>query len=148
MTSASSYHLYVGGDIAAATFTAAWMRPPAAPSAPLTLAQTPQGFMRLQQQLQQTGIAPTDILIVMEATRTDWVALAVTLHHAGDAVGVINPLQAHHFAKALLRRAQTDALAAQILAQLAAHLQPAAWTPPPDVYHQLRQRFVALRHVA
>ena len=34
-------------------------------------------------------------------------------------VSVINPAQAHHFAKALLQRAKTDAIDAQTLAQLA-----------------------------
>jgi hypothetical protein len=60
MNTPSSYQLYVGVDIAATTFTAAWLRPGASPSAPLTLEQTLQGFTRLQQQLQQTGIAPPD----------------------------------------------------------------------------------------
>jgi hypothetical protein len=39
--------------------------------------------------------------------------------HEGFQVSVINPAQAHHFAKALLKRAKTDAIDAQTLAQLA-----------------------------
>ncbi len=42
--SPSAYRLFVGVDIAAATFTAVWMAPGAAPGRPLTLDQTPQGF--------------------------------------------------------------------------------------------------------
>ena len=53
---------------------------------------------------------------------------------------MINPSQAHHFAKALLKRAKTDAIDAQTLAQLASVLQPAAWNPPPQVYTELHQR--------
>ena len=79
----------------------------------------------------------------MEATGNYWVALAVTLHEAGYRVAVVNPRQAHHCAKAQLRRAKTDALDARDLAQLAAALQPAPWTPPPAVYHEVRQRLVA-----
>jgi transposase len=56
---------------------------------------------------------------------------------------VVNPRQAHHFAKAQLRRAKTDALDARDLAQLAAALRPAPWTPPPAVYHEVRQRLAA-----
>ncbi|MCA1670525.1 MAG: transposase [Thermomicrobia bacterium] len=52
----------------------------------------------------------------------------------------MNPLQAHHFAKAQLRRAKTDPLDAQNLAQLAAALRPVVWTPPPAVYHDTAQR--------
>ncbi len=79
----------------------------------------------------------------MEATGNSWVALAVTLHEAGYRVAVVNPRQAHHCAKAQLRRAKTDALDARDLAQLAAALQPTPWTPPPAVYHEVRQRLVA-----
>jgi transposase len=35
----------------------------------------------------------------MEATGSYWIALASTLHQAGFAVRVINPAQAHHFAR-------------------------------------------------
>ncbi len=137
------HQLYVGIDIAAATFTAAWLSPGGAPTPPVTHSQTPQGFAALQRHLAVTGSAPAATLVVLEATGSYWVALAVTLHAAGYAVSVINPLQAHHFAKAQLRRAKTDPLDARNLAQLAAALQPAVWTPPPAVYHEVRQRLTA-----
>ncbi len=137
------YQLYVGIDIAATGFTAAWLSPGGSPIPPVTHPQTPQGFAALQRHLAVTGSAPAATLVVLEATGSYWVALAVTLHAAGYAVSVINPLQAHHFAKAQLRRAKTDPLDAQNLAQLAAALQPALWTPPPAVYHEVRQRLTA-----
>jgi transposase len=55
-------------------------------------------------------------------------------------VSVINPGQAHHSAKALLKRAKTDAIDAQTLAQLAMVLQPEPWLPPPQIYYALQQR--------
>ncbi len=76
----------------------------------------------------------------MEATGSYWVALATTLTQAGFEVSVINPDQAHHFAKALLQRAKTDAIDARALAQLAALLRPAPWTPPPAIDTDLQQR--------
>lgn len=139
----ANYQLYVGIDIAAATFTAAWMPPGGSPTPPVTHPQTPQGFAALQRQFAATGSAPDTTLVVLEATGSYWIALAVTLHAAGYAVSVINPLQAHHFAKAQLRRAKTDPLDAQNLAQLATALRPAVWTPPPAVYHEVRQRLTA-----
>jgi len=54
------------------------------------------------------------------------------------AVSVINPSQAHDFAKALLKRAKTDAIDAHTLAHLAALLQPERWTPPPAIYAELQ----------
>jgi transposase len=140
---ATGYQLFVGIDIAAATFTAAWMAVGAAPAPPVTHPQRAEGYAALQRQLAATGSIPATTLVVLEATGSYWVALAVTLHAAGYAVSVINPLQAHHFAKAQLRRAKTDPVDAQNLTRLAAALQPAVWTPPPAVYHEVRQRLAA-----
>lgn len=53
---------------------------------------------------------------------------------------MVNPAQAHDFAKALLNRSKTDAIDAQTLAKLASLLRPQPWTPPPAIYHQLQQR--------
>ncbi len=139
MTAASST-LFVGIDIAAKTLAAAWLRPGEVASRPITLAQSPQGFAALHERLGQTGFTPTEIHVAMEATGSYWIALATTLVHTGYRVSVINPAQAHHFAKALLKRAKTDAIDAQTLAQLAALLQPAPWTPPPTVYYEVQQR--------
>ncbi len=135
--------LDVGVDIAAATFTASWLVLGGKAAAPVTLAQTPAGFAALQQRLQATGVAPAATRVVMEATSTYWIALAVALHGAGYRVHVINPAQAHHFAKAQLRRAKTDALDAQDLARLAGKLELTPWAPPPAAYHELRQRLLA-----
>ncbi len=53
---------------------------------------------------------PTDTLIVLEASGSYWIALATTLVERGYHVSVVNPKQAHDFAKALLKRAKTDAI--------------------------------------
>jgi transposase len=135
-----AYDLFVGIDIAAATATFAWQRQGAPLSRPLTIPQTPNGYATLSARLHASGVTPDCTLVVLEATGSYWITLATTLHDAGYAVSVINPAQAHAFAKALLKRAKTDAIDAQTLTQLAAMLQPAPWTPPPAVYHELQQR--------
>jgi transposase len=150
----STNQLFVGIDIAATTATAAWLTSNTAnqanPSNPFTFDQTPSGFGLLMKKLKAAGApagigaGPQDTLVVMEATSTYWIMLASTLHEAGYRVSVINPTQAHHFAKALLKRAKTDQLDAQTLACLAQTLQPEPWTPPPAIYHELQQR-LALR---
>src|SRR6266508_6013175 len=143
LTNRPPYQLFVGIDIAATTFTAVWTTdgPPRERARPF--AQTPAGFAALQDQLRATGVAPAHILIVVEATGSYWVALAVCLHQAGYVVSVVNPAQAHNYAKSLPRRAKTDVLDAPVLAQFAAERKPAPWTPHPAVYHELRQRLVA-----
>ena len=122
--------LFVGVDIAAATVTASWLAPGGRPSQPVTVEQTPAGHAALQRRLLAVDHAPVATLVALEATGSYWLTLATTLTHAGFRVAVINPAQAHHFAKALLTRAKTDAIDAQTLAHLAALLRPVPWTPP------------------
>lgn len=119
LSAPSRYRLFVGIDIAATSATAAWMEPQARPTRVITIPQTSAGYAGLQQRL-----------------------LATTLATAGFAVSVINPTQASDFAKALLKRAKTDAIDAQTLAELGARLQPEPWTPPPPVYTELHQRLM------
>jgi transposase len=136
-----SYHLFVGVDIASRESTAASLVAGAKSTREShSYAQTSTGFERFQTRLQASGIAPGDILIVMEATGSYWIALATTLYHAGYAVSVINPAQAHYFAKAQLKQAKNDVLDAQTIAELAQALIPACWTPPPQIYYELQQR--------
>lgn len=137
------YQLFVGIDIAAATFTATWSTAMTDPIQPATLPQTPDGYHQFQHQLCATGIPPAATLVVLEATGSYWVTLAVILHQAGYAVSVAHPNHITNYAKSLPRRAKTDACDAQLLVHFARERQPAVWTPPPQVYHELRQRLVA-----
>ena len=134
---------YVGVDIAAATFDAAWQTPDGDPTPARSFQQTPADLTRVQQVLQATRVVPHETLVVLEATGSYWVALAVSLHAAGYTVSVVNPAQVHAWAKSLPRRSKTDALDAQVQARFAAERRPPPWTPPPAIYHELRQRLVA-----
>jgi transposase len=138
-----TYRLFAGVDIAAAAFTASWTVAGAPRERALTFAQTSDGFRSFQERLLSFGVMAAEILVVIEATGSYWVALAVSLHAAGFAVAVVNPAQTHNYARSLPRRSKTDALSARMLAQFAAERQPPRWTPPPQVYHELRQRLVA-----
>lgn len=137
-----TYHLFVGIDIAATSFAATWTSAGTYRERVRTFEQTPEGFTALQHWLATTQIPPAATLVVVEATGSYWVSLAAALHLAGYAISVINPAHAHAFARSLPRRAKTDARAAHVLAQFAAERQPARWTPPEQVYHELRQRLL------
>jgi transposase len=136
------YHLYVGVDIAAKTFVATWAFDPATAHTAVSFDQNEDGFSALLQQLGATGVTPNATLVVMEATGSYWVALAIALHQAHYVVSVINPGQIALFARSLPRRGKTDARDAQLLVRFAAERQPAPWSPPEQVYHELRQRLV------
>ena len=144
----AAYELFVGVDIAAATATVSWQTPKQKPGKPLTIEQTPEGFSVLHQRLRKTGTRAAQTLIVLEATGIYWLAFATFFSRQGYAVSVVNPIQAHHFAKALLKRAKTDAIDAQTLTRLAALLQPEVWTPPPAIYEELEQRLTRARCTA
>ncbi len=147
----SDYTLFVGVDISAENASVACTNNGDALAEDVfTVDQTPAGRERLQKKILAVNENPAQTLVVMEATGTYWMQLALTLHQAGFAVSVINPAQAHYFAKALLKRAKTDAIDAQTLAQLAALLKPEPWTPPPPLYEELQQRLTereALLHM-
>jgi transposase len=134
------YQLFVGVDIAARSATLTWTGACSPPRRPFTIEQSPDGYAGLLKRLAATGLPPPAVLVVLEATSTYWVRLACALHAAGYVVSVVNPKQAHDFAKALLQRAKTDAVDAGVLAQLGAKLRPAPWTPPPASYQQFQQR--------
>lgn len=142
MAMSSRYLLYVGVDIAAKTFTATWAHDPTSAPKAVTFEQTEEGFAAFQQQLAATAVAPSATLIVLEATGSYWIGLAVTLHQAHYVISVLNPGQVAQYARSLPRRGKTDALDAQVLIRFAAERQPAPWTPPEQVYHELRQRLV------
>lgn len=140
--SSPRYQLFVGCDIAASSFAASWTHSVPPRERARSFDQSPEGFLAFQHALEASGVAPQATLIVLEATGSYWVTLAVTLHQAGYVVSVVNPAHIHAFALSLPRRAKTDALDAQLLAQFAAERQPPPWTPPEAVYHELRQRLL------
>ena len=87
----------------------------------------------------QLANGPGPMLVVLEATSTYGLDLALTLHATpGLTVALINPRAAHYFAGASMQRAKTDPLDAAGLALLAQRLQPAAWQPPSELALQLR----------
>jgi transposase len=137
------YQLFVGVDIAAKTFAAVWISDTRSFPRAVSFEQTPEGFLAFQQRLQDFGIAPVHTLLVAEATGSYWVSWAVSMHQAGYTVAIVNPHQIHKYAESLPRRSKTDALDAQLLARFAAERQPPPWSPPPAIYHELRQRLIA-----
>jgi transposase len=142
-TNARSYRLFTGIDVAAKTFTASWTTDRVQYAPPVTLDYTTAGIAQLHQHLQATGVTPADTLIVLQATGSYWITLAMALHTSGFVVSVVNPAQAYYWSQSLSRRGKTDPLDARKLTQFAAERQPLPWTPPPAVYHELRQRLVA-----
>lgn len=135
-----SYSAFVGVDVSAESAHVVYITSEGEIGEPFVISQTRSGMGALQKSLLATGYQVARILVVMEATGVYWMKLAVFLHAAGFAVSVINPAQAHYFARALLQRSKTDRIDARLLAQLAAKLQPEPWQPLSETYEELYQR--------
>lgn len=128
--------VFVGIDVAKAKLDVAVQ-----PAQPVqTFAYDEAGLAALLEYLRPQ--APT--LIVLEATAglERWVA--ASLAGQGWAVAVVNPRQVREFARATGRRAKTDRLDAQVLANFAAKIQPAA-RPLPDATTRQLQALVLRR---
>jgi transposase len=141
-----SFKLFGGVDIAAATFDASCYQPGVSrndrPEKALHYRQSQEDYTKFSQSLLSKEADPASIVIVLEATSTYWINLALYLYENGFGVRVINPRQAHHHALSDLKTTKTDAIDAQTLADLAATRthKLKAWSPPPAIHHQLEQR--------
>lgn len=78
-------------------------------------------------------------LVVLEATSTYSLDLALTLHQAkGISPALVNPRAAKDFARANMQRAKTDPLDARGLALFAQRMLPEPWQPPTQAALELR----------
>ena len=86
---------------------------------------TAEGLKTLKRRIAKMPVA----LIVMEATAKFHRQAHRTLHAAGLAVAVVNPLRARLFAEAVGQLAKTDRLDARVLALMGQALEPSAIAP-------------------
>lgn len=132
------YQLYLGIDIAAASFAAHWQNTDKSQSGSDSFQQNEKDYQRLHKQLSQLR-SPAETLVVLEATGNYWLSLAFFLHERDYAVSVINPVRARRFAQLHLQYTKTDAVDARLLCDFAQMIPPELWIPPPSICHQLRQ---------
>lgn len=76
--------------------------------------------------------------VVLEATGTYSLDLALALHAAGIEIMVANPRAARKFADASMQRSSTDATMALALREFAARMDFTPWEPPPLAVRHLR----------
>ena len=137
-------HLFVGVAVALHTLALATATSAKAIAPAPSVTNDASGWQKLHQHLQHSAphLPPAQIVVVLEATNTYWMELALRLHQWGYQLHLLNPQQAHCFAQSLRQHAKTDALDAQMLARLACERSAdlPLWTPPPAIYAQLQQR--------
>jgi transposase len=101
----------------------------------LRVANTPEGLKALKRRIADLPVE----LIVMEATGKFHRQAHRTLHAAGLAVAVVNPLRARLFAEAVGQLAKTDRLDARVLALMGQALEPSALAPAPEALEALQE---------
>lgn len=74
----------------------------------------------------------------LEATGAYWLKLATTLDRAGIKVSVVNPSRTVMFARNQLRRANSDAVDAEMIAEFCKSQSPEVWSPPAAEALELR----------
>jgi len=138
------FPLFLGIDIAKATFTVALLYPGATPTAKprqlkqATFPNTPAGFAKLLAWLRQGMAKPQEIHACLEATGTYGEALARFLTEQSATVSVVNPAQIVAFAKSELSRTKTDKADAKLIARYCQKYAPPAWTPPALEFRELQ----------
>lgn len=148
----TAYRLYCGIDIAALSASVAIRKSLEDEARLLDIEQTERDYRKLHNRLKRYSATPEQTLIVMEATGTYWMNLALYLFRQGYVVSVINPSTAFHFAKSMLKRDKNDPLDAQMLAEMGImqHSLLPIWREPPPVYEDIHQRLTqrdALVHI-
>jgi transposase len=99
------------------------------------VSNTSVGLKALKRRLAELPVE----LIVMEATAKFHRQAHRTLHAAGFAVAVVNPLRARLFAEAVGQLAKTDRLDARVLALMGQALEPSALAPAPEAIEALQE---------
>ena len=137
-----SIEISVGIDISAYTLNASWRRGEVIKS--LATKQTLGAWRKLGRAILKEVEKPCQVRVVMEATSTYWMGVALYLHQIGMTIHVVNPKHAHHFAESYARHHKTDAIDAELLMRLGEERgdQLRVWTPPPACHEALYQRLV------
>ncbi|MDQ5853019.1 MAG: IS110 family transposase [Chloroflexota bacterium] len=85
---------------------------------PFAIANTGEGFTRLEQKLAHLDCSPHDIAVGLEATGRYWETLYHVLQQRGYRLVLLHPAQTHHFAQRRGLRAKTDKLDALTIARV------------------------------
>lgn len=96
---------------------------------------TPEGLRCLKRRIAGMSV----VMVAMEATAKYHRQPHRTLHAAGLAVAIVNPLRARLFAEAAGQLAKTDRLDARLLAVMAASLDLRALAPTPEEIEALQE---------
>jgi transposase len=117
--SATAPHFIVGVDVGSETcLVAVLTSDKRVVVKPFDIANTGEGFTRLEQKLALLDASPHDILVGLEATGRYWENVYHFLQQGGYRLVLLHPAQTHHFAHRRGLRAKTDKLDAVTIAHV------------------------------
>ena len=103
----TDYTVFVDVDISAKTATVSWGKQLDGLTKPKTIKQDRSGWQWLIDTLQQQSVPLERSLVVMEATGTYWMQMALYLHESGCTLSVINPIRARYFGRMMMQQTKT-----------------------------------------
>lgn len=103
------------------------------------VANTPPGIEELLTWVDTLAAATASLVFVVEATGVYHQKLAYQLHRQGRHLSVVLPYRAAYFTKTLKVRTVTDRSACQALARMGLEKKLDLWSPPQQVFSQLKQ---------
>ncbi|WP_139923723.1 IS110 family transposase [Hymenobacter sp. DG01] len=96
------------------------------------------GFAALLSWTEKQAVLPAPIWFVVEATGVYYEELAYFLSDKAQALSVLLPNKAKHFAQSTEQKSKTDQLDARLLCRLGLERALPAWQPPSPALRQLR----------
>lgn len=121
---------YLGIDVAKAKLDCVLLNPETQKRKSKCVDNNPAGVLALLKALQNWGIEPAQVHVVMEPTASYHEQAALTLADARCTVSLINPAHLRRYAQAVGARSKTDAADSALLARYGAAEKPEAWIPP------------------
>lgn len=139
--------VFIGIDIAKATFDVCVLLPNAKPKAASPFKQRAKGFDNQSTgfealhtwltHLLADGTPLSQVHCAMEATGIYWEALALELGNKGYTVSVVNPSKIASYGQVQLQRGKTDKQDAALIARYCQREQPMAYVPAPKAQREL-----------
>lgn len=120
--------LFIGLDISKEQFFASFLNSKLEQVLkPKQFKRNQSGIKKFLNYVKKTNLKPSQINIAMESSSTYWELLAFTFDEIGFKVYILNPSQVKNFARAKLKKAKTDKIDSNLIAEFLVKMKPKPW---------------------
>jgi len=120
--------LFIGLDISKEQFFASFLNSKLEQVLkPKQFKRNQSGIKKFLNYVKKINLKPSQINIAMESSSTYWELLAFTFDEIGFKVYILNPSQVKNFARAKLKKAKTDKIDSNLIAEFLVKMKPKPW---------------------